>query len=141
MVGDENDWIDAVVPHAGAPSKQQKDAVMQAEKEKHDKYQEMVRDSDQLVKLVPFAVDSFGRLGEEGKRLIDRIAEAGKAHGSVADPAKFKRELLDRLAIVLQRHNASITRRWLVEESHLRKKERGIRALEVESGVKPMEIS
>ena len=128
---DENLWIDAVVKHADAPSYLLRagDCLEQAEKQKREKYAEMVADAEYKVKFVPFAVDTFGRLGKEAQALVDRISQFAQQNGVVSEANKFKSTLLQRLAITLQKHNSKITRRWLVDERWRAKKTRAMREL------------
>jgi hypothetical protein len=128
---DENWWVDAVVKHADAPSYLLRpgDCLEQAEKQKRDKYAEMVAEAGYRVKFVPFALDTFGRLGKEAQAFVDRICRFAQENGVVSDANKFKSSLLQRLSITLQKHNSKITRRWLVDERWRAKKTRAMREL------------
>jgi len=135
IMADGNLWLDAVIRHSQAPTYMQRggDCLKQAEKFKRDKYHEMVESAEHPVQFVPFAVDTFGRLGGDAQAFIEKLSAFAQANG-VMSAKKFKRLLLNRLAIVLQKHNSAISRRWLVDERWRAKKLSAMRELERAAG-------
>jgi len=132
IMADDNTWLDAVVKHSQAPTYLQRssDCLKQAEKAKRDKYREMVEAAAHPVHFVPFAIDTFGRLGEEAQAFLKKLSAFALANGATDDAKKFEKRLRDKLSIILQKHNSKITRRWIVDERWRAKKNRVIRQIQ-----------
>ena len=62
--------------------------------------------------IIPFAIETYGVMGEAAKTLLRKIARA-KSGDDVARYAQLVRAHRSRIAVAVQRGNHTIVRRWL----------------------------
>jgi len=91
-------------------------ALVSREHTKHAKYDAYALRAG--AAFVPFAIDTYGRLGAEARKFIDEILR----DSSLARPSPYsmtRSEFFAQLAATWHRHNALIVNQWLVRSQSL----------------------
>jgi hypothetical protein len=81
-------------------------AMHRAAQAKIRKYQDLETLYD--CKVVPFIVDTFGRLGEEAKSFLQAVENAAAESGSETSPSEVRKNLMAAISLALQRGNAAM---------------------------------
>ena len=115
-------YIDVTVTHPTAPSHIRANPVplqITAAREQHKIKKHKPAADKEGARFIPFAVESYGGIGEYAIRLVDQITasavHAAVHRNSVFNPATIRRQLLLSVACAIQRGNAKV-----LEEGHVR---------------------
>jgi hypothetical protein len=106
--------VDAVVVHPTAPShralgsKGLFEVAREAIDRKHRKYQQMT--SYQKAKFKAFACETYGGITNQAKSVVNQIASAAEKNGSPIPRNVMINEMLDEIAMNIQRGNARMIR-------------------------------
>jgi hypothetical protein len=104
--------IDVSVINAIAPSHRKVAATgvlaaaFKRELEKKKKYDELAREND--CQFIPFVLEAHGAFGKRARAVVKDVAAAASEYGlmSESEAKELKKQLVDRIAVTLQRHNA-----------------------------------
>jgi hypothetical protein len=105
-------FIDVGIVHPAAPCNRNKKPLAAAEayvNVKVNKYRRLAEDNDAAI--VPFIVETGGGYTEQAKHVIDDIIAHAQEHAVAFTPESIREELLDSIAIAIQRGNAMAMRR------------------------------
>jgi hypothetical protein len=101
--------IDVRVCHLNAPSNLavgDEAALHRAAQAKIRKYKDLETQYD--CKVVPFVVDTFGRLHEDAKKFLQIVEDAAADSGSQLSPSEVRKKLTASISLALQRGNAAM---------------------------------
>lgn len=112
-VVNQSKMIDVSIINATAPShvkiaaRGPLAAAYKREQEKMQKYETLARENG--CQFVPFVLEAHGAFGKRAQELVKDVASAALKYGLLfEDEAKqLKKTLVDRIAVTLQRHNAT----------------------------------
>lgn len=105
-------FIDVGVVHPSAPSHRNKKPFAAAEsyvKQKVDKYRELAERNDAVI--IPFIVETGGGYTDQAKYVVDDIVAHAHDHAAAFTAESIRDELMDTIAIAIQRGNAMAMRR------------------------------
>ena len=111
-IGDKRYLVDVTVRHPCAPSHAASSsrcslaAARAAEKEKNRKYEEMAR--LQKATFVPFAVETFGGMGDCASDFVKQLISEGRKHAYVWAPYEIVYGIQHSVAVAIQRGNAAM---------------------------------
>jgi hypothetical protein len=80
--------------------------------------------------VISFGMDTFGRLSPSAQEFTDLLAQHAVAARVADDTQTFKRQLYDRLAVTLQKHNTAMACKWRTNELWRMRKEAAIDELQ-----------
>jgi hypothetical protein len=111
-IGGKQYLIDVTVRHAMAPShikdaaKGAKTVLKQAEAEKHERYDELAASTG--AKLIPFAVDTAGVIGDEALKFIKDIIKEASNYKVVWQPRRIVYGIYREVVMAVIKGNAAI---------------------------------
>ena len=111
--------LDVVITNPLAPSNiaNNTGAVRRAEMRKHARYDHMLATNRDGFILSSFAIDSFGGLGAEARKVVSMLSDYATQHSlDGLSSRQHKSDLRREISVSLHKHNARMTQRWLCNE-------------------------
>ena len=111
-------YVDGVITNCCAPShiakaQRQLGATDEAEKRKHDKYEQEIK--RQNGKFLAFNLETFGAFGKDATQVISLLQRAYRPEFATMTWAQARRVLTHGVACAVQTGNANAMERWLHE--------------------------
>jgi len=113
FLGDVTVWDPTAPSHVVKAATQPLAVAAEAEKNKHDKYREHLRRLRPRPIFVPFAVESYGGIGNEASNFIKQLIAQAAGLRTVWQPSEVVHNIYWSIACAIQRWNASIMRKAL----------------------------